>query len=134
MLSSEDRAEIQARADAATAGPWELASPRADGRNAVQKTGIDLYGKPVTEWIILDTHPEDAEFIAHAREDIPKLLADRTRIEQALEREGLIELLAYVGTDWEHRMIEKLPTEALSVELATAIRTHLLGDNEGKAL
>lgn len=128
MLSSEDRAEIQARVDAATAGPWELASPRADGRNAVQKTGIDLYGKPVTEWIILDTHPEDAEFIAHAREDIPKLLAELTRIEQALEREGLAELLLTFLESPKHGGSWTYNPEAA----ADAIRTHLLGDNEGK--
>lgn len=67
--------EIKARLAAATPGPWELANPRPDGRNMVQRRGYDLYGDEVSEMIIVDTNPSDAEFIAHSPETQAKLTA-----------------------------------------------------------
>lgn len=70
--------EIQARADAATEGPWEVDRNypfssdlvgifATDAKNYVLKATDDLDDYPVTSG--------DATFIAHAREDVPKLVA-----------------------------------------------------------
>ena len=77
--------EIKARLEAATPGPWELANPRPDGRNMVQRRGYDLYGDEVSEMIIIDTNPSDAEFIAHSPETQAKLL-DALEAVEALHR------------------------------------------------
>lgn len=57
--------EIQARADAATAGPW-LRRPSSSPRYAVvNNSAIN---------IVPTIRLKDAEFIAHAREDVPELV------------------------------------------------------------
>lgn len=67
--------EIQARADAATDGPWELSKGEEACSINVDENRDGLYG-PLT-W---DDHSgevfneSDATFIAHAREDVPKLV------------------------------------------------------------
>ena len=63
--------EIEARANAATEGPWE-----ADWRF----TGWDISGNDYDDdglpaLIASDADGEDAEFIAHARTDMPALAA-----------------------------------------------------------
>lgn len=124
MLSSEDRAEIQARTDAATKGPWMTITNYASGEVAevfAPASSQTVFGaKSRSRRWEAPIRVADAEFIAHAREDIPKLLAELTRIEQALEREGLAAL------------IDRAAPSSTPQELADAIRTHLLGDNEGK--
>lgn len=75
MSDDEVLAAIRARADAATAGPWSLMSPRPDGRNAVQRPDYNPFTNEASPALLVyDTNPEDAEFIAHAREDVPLLL------------------------------------------------------------
>jgi hypothetical protein len=69
-LTDEQLAEIRKRAEAATDGPWTVSFPGAKVINA--------YG------IGVDNFDEDAEFIAHAREDVPKLLAEIGRLKEAL--------------------------------------------------
>lgn len=76
MLTSDDLAAIRERAAAATEGPWTWAShTTADG----------------DEWAVFDPADHalasnrdgwapDAEFIAHAREDVPALLAEVERL------------------------------------------------------
>lgn len=58
-------AEIEARADAATKGPWEII-----GGNEYL-TGLDVHIGPSDEGGI---RLRDAEFLAHARTDVPELL------------------------------------------------------------
>jgi hypothetical protein len=74
--------EIEARAAAATPGPWvgdefEMTAPKAPTFQAgnVKLVWADDYH--MNEW--------DAEFIKHAREDIPWLLAKLKECEAALE-------------------------------------------------
>ena len=67
--------EIEARANAATEGPWNVFMGRIDhpGRSLVAvayDVGCD----------------EDAEFIAHARTDVPWLLEQVDRRDKALEK------------------------------------------------
>lgn len=65
----DEIADIRARAEAATPGPWRD------------------YHNPDWGWLVVgicaDVQPQDAEFIAHAREDIPYLLDAPTASEPA---------------------------------------------------
>lgn len=60
---------IAARADAATPGPWR----RHDTRDYAEIHNGDSWGKAMAP-IALVGDADDADFIAHAREDIPALL------------------------------------------------------------
>lgn len=71
--------EIKARCDVATPGPWEFSESAAEmwtstGRSIIEST--EGYGLAIKR--------ADADFIAHAREDIPYLLAEIKRLERAL--------------------------------------------------
>lgn len=67
--------EAQARCDAATEGPW-YASPLWDGRSHVAINGaMDLWHSPGGT-IYRDRDKSDAEFIAHARTDLPRALSE----------------------------------------------------------
>ena len=73
---SLDLDPIKARATAATGGPWGVEDARVfgdDGRTQV----CTLSG--TRAWL------PDAEFIAHARQDIPALLAEVERIRGRIE-------------------------------------------------
>jgi hypothetical protein len=75
-LTDEQVAEIRARVDAATEGPW-IPEVYPDGRAWVNhETGESLFS--------LHGFPADAEFIAHARTDVELLLADRARLTERL--------------------------------------------------
>ncbi len=94
MTDDEKRvAEIRKRAEAATEGPWNA----GDYTDLPDDEGCGITAGPegtIEERIIAYaieypwTTPEsctaDAEFIAHAREDIPWLLADRTALLERL--------------------------------------------------
>ena len=74
----ETLAAIAARAEAATPGPWEVADDflMADAGTVISNQ--DEQGGP--SW----NDDDDAEFIAHAREDIPFLLALVTELQGQL--------------------------------------------------
>ena len=108
-MTDLDLAAIQARADAATEGPWEAEIGESIEVNAgTAKTVWDetgRFGKPARSWRftdrILEVECEDSDlpdddyaivaanatFIAHARTDIPALIAEvkalRTQHESA---------------------------------------------------
>ena len=66
-------AKIRERCDAATKGPWEVHMPYfTNKKDVVCKSD----GFPVTYEVL----PVNADFIAHAREDIPFLLAELDRL------------------------------------------------------
>ena len=63
--------EMQARCDAATEGPWEHLNPRNTYNHAVVDShGEDLANDYEGVWYF----EEDAEFIASARTDMPRLI------------------------------------------------------------
>lgn len=70
-LTNDQLEAIRKRAEAATEGPWETALLE-DGWHVMHDGMIvaEMYRKEA----------EDAEFIAHARTDIPKLLAEIERL------------------------------------------------------
>lgn len=70
---------IRARVDAATPGPWE--SERTDPGEHDQGFLIDRMGAGMASSLVAGTYDHgdraaaNAEFIAHARDDVPRLLA-----------------------------------------------------------
>ena len=84
-MSEQELAAIRARAEAATDGPWQQ-SMDITGRLMVV---VNLTPHQFREIIIAvssDNSPrdEDLDFIAHAREDVPALLAEVERLREAL--------------------------------------------------
>jgi len=79
LLSEEELAAIQARADAATKGPW-TAYHRCSGCTGEDDEccgiGPEITGPPNRVNKGQFERGADASFIAHAREDVPALLAE----------------------------------------------------------
>ena len=80
QLSDEYLQSVDARARAATAGPWQSFIEGRDhtgGSSCIRTSGedIELSGASVA----------DQDFIAHAREDIPLLLAEIRDLRQKLK-------------------------------------------------
>jgi hypothetical protein len=71
--------EIAARVQAASPGPWEAdaISPDAEGKFIQGPTPVGYE----REYL-----PADADFMAHAREDVPDLVADLSEARAELER------------------------------------------------
>lgn len=83
-VSGTDLDAIRERAEEATLGPWELErrEPYMDGRSAYAMRRAGRPGVMLT----CAAFPADAEFIAHAREDVPVLLAEVERLRQEMIR------------------------------------------------
>ncbi|MFZ3592244.1 hypothetical protein [Streptomyces sp. BH104] len=81
-LTDEQLAEIQARTESATPGPWWTDILPEHGGESI---GIDA---PGDNWIVpvQDLHEPDAEFVAHARTDVPTLLAEVQRLKGELAK------------------------------------------------
>lgn len=91
-MTDEQLSEIKARCDAATPEPWaydgmhdEITTPNRDGdywlifsecRTAPNDAPMDNFGHQFSP---------DFDFIAHARADVPALLAEIARLREALE-------------------------------------------------
>lgn len=84
-MNAEQLQAIKDRAEKATLGPWDFErgiKERGDRRPAV----IEYFDYDYGEWFIHGdiSNLNDAEFIAHAREDIPKLVAEVERLKSAI--------------------------------------------------
>ena len=77
-MTPEQLAAIRARAEAATPGPWH-----DDQDGMVYSTCQPGCAVVIND---IDLAVEDAEFIAHAREDIPALVAEVERLQTELAR------------------------------------------------
>ena len=77
--------EIRARAEAATPGPWVAYGNTVEQEKTGWHTvvGTEMTGQAYMAYERLTTKNEDAIFIAHAREDIPYLLAEVERLRAA---------------------------------------------------
>lgn len=73
-MTEQELQEIRERADKATSGPWE--------KNKNGNVGNGIY----TLFYNYCGSIHDAEFIAHAREDIPKLMDEVERLKQDLDK------------------------------------------------
>lgn len=94
---SDDRIEqIRERAAAATPGPWG----EFDGNEGIRERGPmwmvanDEFHNPGPDpdapWLAVEIHvgvKEDAEFIAHARTDLPFLLAEYDRLQGLVDKQ-----------------------------------------------
>jgi hypothetical protein len=80
-MTSEQLAQIKERASKATAGPWCKFFGEGIGIESEVKSGVA--GEVVSQGGV--TKYPDAEFIAHAREDVPALITEVERLRLALE-------------------------------------------------
>jgi hypothetical protein len=80
-LSDDDIAEISHRCNRATPGPWKSYVEGRDhtsGSDFIMTEGEDIY--------LTGASVDDQDFIAHARQDIPKLIAEIERLRKLLSR------------------------------------------------
>jgi hypothetical protein len=100
-LTQTELEAIRKRAEAATAGPWRES-----------KSTPSIYAKGLKH-IADNVLTEDAEFIANARQDVPRLLAEVERLsyerKQYLER--YVWLLEGIGKDKALDIIRKAMAE-----------------------
>lgn len=83
-LTDQQLTQIEARTTAATDGPWTLHEDDGDTFRAPAWEVLPASGEMVArlrEWA-----SADAEFIAHARADVPMLLAEVRRLRAELAR------------------------------------------------
>ncbi|SCB30862.1 hypothetical protein GA0061099_1004527 [Bradyrhizobium yuanmingense] len=74
-LTADEIEAIKARCEQATAGPWKSfieTRENISGSDFIQTEGEDIYLTGATE--------ADQDFIAHARQDIPRLIAEIERL------------------------------------------------------
>jgi hypothetical protein len=79
-LNQDELGEIRMRCARATAGPWKSyieGREEMSGSDFIATGGEDIYVTGATE--------VDQDFIAHARQDIPKLLAEIERLKAKIE-------------------------------------------------
>ncbi len=103
-MSDERFAEIRERVQKATAGDW-WAWDRGVGHHIAISEELNVWGTPVhllPEGSRTDIgRLEDAEFIAHARQDVPDLLAEVDRLREELaERAALHGSCADEAGEW----------------------------------
>lgn len=120
-MTEEELAAIETRCDAATRGPWLLDDSGDIYSAGGTYTKYDREGYLHTEWngaiCIVDSgvYPpwgDDAAFIAHAREDIPALIAEVRRL-QAEIAEASDLLYTYV-TRPEDKSLPSLVRESIN--------------------
>jgi hypothetical protein len=99
-LDAEELQAIAARAEAATPGPW-----RSEG------VWFEI-GEPGEHGFDNMASAEDAAFIAHARSDIPRLLAEVERLQTVVER------LEKAGLYWQRRF--RAASRELTKEISEA--------------
>lgn len=88
-MDSQRLAEIEARCEAATEGPWEVAW-KTDFIWQLDGDG-DRFGPIAEAHYAEGNHDNNAAFIAHARDDVPDLLAEVRRL--TAENEAMRDIL-----------------------------------------
>jgi hypothetical protein len=82
-MTPEQLAEIEARAEAATPGVWYWEALGEHGYP--QRIGNDAEVAVAETWTDPEWPPANAEFIAHARTDVPDLVAEVRRLRAAVD-------------------------------------------------
>lgn len=80
-LTAQELAEIVRRCDLATGGPWKSYVEGRDhdsGSSFIETEGNDIY--------LSGASISDQDFIAEARQDVPKLLAELQRLKALLSK------------------------------------------------
>lgn len=80
ILTKKEIDEIKSRLEKASPGPWRVTST-----SKRHQTGGD-YIPDCDDWVVVSIfeRKEDAYFVAHAREDIPRLVAEVERLREGL--------------------------------------------------
>jgi hypothetical protein len=111
-LTVERLADIRQRADAATPGPWLVEDDHRDLNRWVTSESGTL---EANFGYLGNRNQDDARFTAHAREDIPALLAEieRLRAVEAAARAFADEMADYcsphgVAANYAQRLTERL--------------------------
>jgi hypothetical protein len=81
-LTDSDLDEMQQRVDAASEGPWRSFIEGRDHTSGDDFIHIGTHDEP-DMYVTRDTKPADAadlDFIAHARQDIPRLISEVRRL------------------------------------------------------
>jgi hypothetical protein len=89
MTDTLDTQAIRERCDAATPGPWKKGRYTMSGRVQIDQSETAQKVNPL-KWqratICRELRETDADFIEHARADIPALLAEVERLRAELEQ------------------------------------------------
>lgn len=122
-MTTDRIAEIRARAEAATEGPWFHNGIALYEMHDDPDDGVLRRFSVPTIWTHQDeiTGPANGAFIAHARSDVPWLLAENDRLQAAIDA-----VLAYlkricdenpsdIGAHMLAGNVEQIVTEALGV-------------------
>ena len=104
-LTDADLDAIEQRANAATEGPWEAGDDDWDGgyiRMPADGFGVAYIATHIQQGA--DEGCADAEFIAHARADVPALLAEVRRLRADAEQaySWARQIADRYGDDWPH--------------------------------
>ncbi len=83
-LSEQEIAQIEERCKAATPGLWRSF---VEGRD--HQSGSDFIQTPDDDIELSGATVEDQDFIAHARQDVPRLLREVKRLRRRLRRGGI---------------------------------------------
>lgn len=81
MLSDAELAAIRHRCDGAAAAPWQSF---VEGRD--HTSGANFIMTPDNDIELSGATPSDQDFIAHARQDIPRLLDEIRRLKRQLQQ------------------------------------------------
>ena len=80
-ITDDELEEMQKRCNAATGGPWHSYVEGRDGfafDNVITTGGEDIYLHGAT--------PDDQDFVAHARQDVPRLLNEIRQLKAMLSK------------------------------------------------
>lgn len=129
-MTGEELRAIRERCDAATPGPWEFAAWNTLPNGYLYGPAPIHAHEPIPPGLYKCTPPvslrgEDALFVAHARQDVPALLAEVERLKHAVaqEREACAKLAEAVAESSQRLAAWGTPIEgADALEIAAAIR------------
>jgi hypothetical protein len=79
-ITPEELAEIQARSDQASPGPWTSMVEARDHTSGSSFIMVGLPTKRREDMEISGATADDFDFIAHARQDVPRLLEEIRRL------------------------------------------------------
>ena len=85
-LTDGDLEQIELRCNAATKGPWESSVEGRDhlaGSNFIRTGGLDNDSPDIE---LIGATADDQDFIAHARQDVPRLLEEVRRLKRLLSQ------------------------------------------------
>ncbi len=119
-MDNEELQAIKQRVDAATPGPWTAKARASDGY-VDSFLGVEVEGPPDAQRGQF-SRMEDADFIAHARDDVPALVAEVEQLRAEVDQ--LQSKLAYKDLDF--RII--FAAEAMYRQAWDAIPTGALFD------